>query len=88
LGNKGICEHLRAIYEWYRAAGRKAKHMILSEFCASTGYHRKYAICLLNGPRPEKRRSPGLRSEREAFCLRGVAHRFRCHRIAGAPEVR
>ncbi|MGC1605989.1 MAG: ISNCY family transposase, partial [Candidatus Acidiferrum sp.] len=30
--------------------------MILSEFCANTGYHRKYAIRLLNGPRPERRR--------------------------------
>src|SRR5207247_10133798 len=28
-----------------------------SEFCANTGYHRKYAIRLLNGPRPEKRRT-------------------------------
>jgi hypothetical protein len=56
LGNKGRWEYLRAIYERYRKAGRKAKKVILSEFCANTGYHRKYAIRLLNGPRPEKRR--------------------------------
>lgn len=31
--------------------------MILREFCANTGYHRKYAIRLLNGPPPEKRRT-------------------------------
>ena len=55
MGNKGRWEYLGAIYERYRAAGRKAKHVILSEFCANTGYHRKYAIRLLNGPRPEKR---------------------------------
>jgi hypothetical protein len=54
LGNKGRWEYLRAIYERYRTAGRKAKKLILSEFCANTGYHRKYAIRLLNGPRPEK----------------------------------
>jgi hypothetical protein len=47
---------LRAIYERYRLAGRAGKKVILSEFCANTGYHRKYAIRLLNGPRPEKRR--------------------------------
>jgi len=58
LGNKGRWEYLRAIYERYRKAGRKAKKVILSEFCANTGYHRKYAIRLLNGPRPEKRRRP------------------------------
>jgi transposase InsO family protein len=57
LGNKGRWEYLRAIYGRYREAGRKAKKVILSEFCANTGYHRKYAIRLLNGPRPEKRRT-------------------------------
>jgi hypothetical protein len=56
LGNKGRWEYLRAIYERYRLAGRAGKKVILSEFCANTGYHRKYAIRLLNGPRPEKRR--------------------------------
>jgi transposase InsO family protein len=55
LGNKGRWEYLRAIYERYRTSGRKAKKVILSEFCANTGYHRKYAIRLLNGPRPEQR---------------------------------
>jgi hypothetical protein len=56
LGNKGRWEYLRAIYERYRLAGREGKNAILSEFCANTGYHRKYAIRLLNGPRPERRR--------------------------------
>jgi len=55
LGNKGRWEYLKAIYERYRKAGRKGKKVILSEFCANTGYHRKYAIRLLNGARPEKR---------------------------------
>jgi hypothetical protein len=42
----------------------------LDEFCATTGYHRKYAIRLLNGPRPERaarpvrrRRSPSYGAE-------------------------
>jgi len=35
--------------------------VILSEFCANTGYHRKYAIRLLNGPRPEQRQRPERR---------------------------
>ena len=63
MGNKGRWEYLRAIYERYRKAGRKAKQAILNEFCANTGYHRKYAIRLLNRPRPEKppaRRRRGL----------------------------
>jgi hypothetical protein len=31
--------------------------VILDEFCANTGYHRKYAIRLLGEPRPEKHRA-------------------------------
>jgi transposase InsO family protein len=58
LGNKGRLEYLRAIYERYRQAGRKDKKVIWSEFCANTGYHRKYAIRLLNGPRPERQWRP------------------------------
>ena len=58
MGNKGKWEYLRAIYERYQTAGRKSKKVILNEFCTNTGYNRKYAIRLLNGPRPEKRRRP------------------------------
>lgn len=61
MGSKGRREYLRAIYERYRKAGRKAKKVILSEFCTNTGYHRKYAIRLLNGPCPEKQRTPRQR---------------------------
>jgi hypothetical protein len=55
LGNKRRGEYLRAIYERYGLAGRQGKNVILREFCANTGYHRKYAIRLLNWPRPRRR---------------------------------
>lgn len=64
MGHKGRWEYLRAIYERYRKAGRQGKQAILNEFCANTGYHRKYAIRLLNGPPPEKRRKPPRRRGR------------------------
>jgi transposase InsO family protein len=54
LGHKGRREYLQAVYDRYQKAGRKDKRAILSEFCANAGYNRKYAIRLLNGPRPEK----------------------------------
>jgi hypothetical protein len=54
-------EYFRAIYGRYRAAGRGEKRVTLDEFCRTTGYHRKYAIRLLNGAPPgrwrERRRS-------------------------------
>src|SRR5437588_4632469 len=50
-------EMLVAIYPRYRQADRRAKALILNEFCAATGYHRKYAIGLLaRPPEPQKRR--------------------------------
>jgi hypothetical protein len=56
-------EYFRAIYARYRQADRRLKQVIWNEFCANTGYHRKYAIRLLNGPPPE-RRKPRLHRRR------------------------
>ena len=61
MGSKGRWEYLRAIYERYQKAERKSKRVILNEFCANTGYNRKYAIRLLSGPPPEKRPRPPRR---------------------------
>ena len=54
-------EYWRAIHARYRQASREDKGRILDEFCRNTGYHRKYALRLLNGPppgpaRPRRRR--------------------------------
>jgi hypothetical protein len=56
-------EYLRAIHARYRTVAREDKGRILDEFCRTTGYHRKYALRLLNGPppgaaRPSRRRRP------------------------------
>ena len=52
LGHQARWEYFRTIYERYRGANRQEKQAILNEFCLNTGYHRKYAIRLLNGLRP------------------------------------
>ena len=60
MGHQAKWEYFRAVYERYHKAEREAKHLMLNEFCLNTGYHRKYAIRLLNGPppgrQPERRR--------------------------------
>jgi hypothetical protein len=48
-------EYFKAVYARYRRTDRKGKQAVLDEFCANTGYHRKYALRLLNGPPPEPR---------------------------------
>ena len=56
LGNEAKWEYLRVMYERYHKAERKGRAVLLDEFCVTTGYNRKYAIGLLNGPRPGKER--------------------------------
>ena len=48
-------ELLASIAPRYRVAKRVDKQRILEEFTAATGYHRQYAIQLLNHP-PSPRR--------------------------------
>lgn len=54
-----------AIYHRYLKASPAEKHLILNEFCATTGYNRKYAIRKLNGPAP--RRGVAPRRRRRAY---------------------
>jgi hypothetical protein len=53
VSHKGRWEYFRAIYGRYQKGDRKARQAILNEFCLNTGYHRKYAIRLLNGASPD-----------------------------------
>jgi len=57
-------ECLKAVYPRYRQARRTERARILDEFVAVTGYHRKYAIRLLNGPPPAAARPLGSRRHR------------------------
>jgi hypothetical protein len=59
-------ELLSAVRPRYRKATRSEKTKILDEFVATTGYHRKYAIHLLNHGAPTGRRSK-RRSRRSAY---------------------
>ena len=61
-------EYLEAIHQRYRAGTRKQKKLILDEFCAACGYHRKHAIRLLKKFRrfikpKQKGRSPVYQTE-------------------------
>jgi len=47
MSSRSKKEYLAAIYTRYKAGTRKQKKLILDEFCAACGYHRKHAIRLL-----------------------------------------
>jgi hypothetical protein len=57
MGKNERQAYLKAIRSRYRRTNKKAKAAILDEFCAVCGYHRKYAIRLLN--QRGKARRPG-----------------------------
>ena len=67
LGHAARWEYFRVIYGRYRKAESKAKGGMLDEFCLNTGYHRKYAIRLLNGPPPGKREEARPRGRKPQY---------------------
>jgi hypothetical protein len=63
MSRRARWELLKAVHPRYRGAPRRERARMLDEFCATTGYQRKYALRLLNGPppgpeRPRRRRRP------------------------------
>ena len=52
-------DYAAAVAMRYQRSGREQKGWILDEFCAATGYNRKYAMKLLPGPFPRAALPPG-----------------------------
>ena len=48
MGKNARREYLNAIRHRYQKADKATKKAMLDEFCRVCGYHRKYAIRLLN----------------------------------------
>lgn len=84
MGRGSRWEYLRQIHPRYRQAGREEKGRILDGFCEVTGYHRKYALRLLNGPPPEKLPSR-RRARRPSYGPRLVSILAAVWRAAGYP---
>jgi hypothetical protein len=64
VGKQQRRQFLASVHRRYRRAGRRDRARLLDQFCEDSGYHRKYAIRLLNGPPPDpaprKRRPRGV----------------------------
>jgi hypothetical protein len=52
-------DYAAAVAMRYQRSSREQKGWILDEFCAATGYNRKYAVKLLRGPFPRAALPPG-----------------------------
>jgi len=64
MSKAGRRELIRSIGDRYRAGTREVKHLILNEFVAVTGHHRKHAIRLLGAVQAEQHAAPQLRPRR------------------------
>ena len=64
MTRKSIWEYAAAVRKRYRKASKLQKGVILTEFCLTTGYHRKSAIRLLNR-KPQRSRKARLGRPRE-----------------------
>ncbi|HSD50346.1 MAG TPA: transposase family protein [Candidatus Methylomirabilis sp.] len=84
MSRQGRWEYLKAIYPRYQQASRIEKQRILDEFCRVTGYHRKSALRLLNGP-PPARRPPVPRRRPPTYGTRVIQVLAAIWRAAGYP---
>ena len=57
--NQSRKEYVEVMRRRYAGSGRPYKNKLLDEICEVCGYHRKYAIELLNRKPSEKRCHPG-----------------------------
>jgi transposase InsO family protein len=85
LGRNAKWEYFRTIYQRYRGAKRQEKQAILNEFCRNAGYHRKYAIRLLNGPRPGKGPEKNVRRRGYSYGPQALAILAEVWEAAGYP---
>jgi transposase InsO family protein len=85
VGNETKWEYLRVMYERYGKAQRKARGGLLDEFCVTTGYNRKYAIRLLNGPAPENKRPRRIRGRKARYGKAAMAVLAAVWEAAGYP---
>lgn len=51
MSGERVLNGMKSYRRRYEQADRQGRSALLDEFCKQTGYHRKYAIALLNGPR-------------------------------------
>ena len=85
MGNEAKWQYFRVMYERYHQAERKARGALLDELCLTTGYNRKYAIRLLNGPPPEKERVRRVRGRKTQYGKQVIAILTGVWEAAGYP---
>jgi len=85
MGSEARWEYFLLMYERYHQAKRKQRKVLLDEFCLTAGYNRKYAIRLLNGPRPAKKRVSKPRNRQPQYGKQTISILSEVWKSAGYP---
>lgn len=85
MGHEAKWQYFRVMYGRYRKVEQKERAMLLDEFCATTGYNRKYAIRLLNGPAPDEQRVRRARGRKPRYGKQTVSILCAVWEAAGYP---
>jgi len=84
MAGERLQEALKSFRKRYRAASRRERSGLLDELCTLTGYHRKYAIRLLN-PREEKPTNTSRRPRSPTYSQEALKVLEAIWRAAGYP---
>src|SRR5256885_214993 len=85
MGGKSKWDYLKAIYLRYKKVSKPLRARILDEFCQVCGYNRKYAIRLLNGPAPQKSKTPASKGRRPTYGAKVILSLTAIWEAAGYP---
>ncbi len=85
MGHEAKWQYFRVMYGRYRKVEHRERAKLLDEFCATTGYNRKYAIRLFNGPAPEEQRVRRARGRKPRYSKQTVAILCAVWEAAGYP---
>lgn len=85
MGREAKWEYFRVMYGRYRKAEGGERGRLLDEFCLTTKYNRKYAIRLLNGPAPDRKRVPGPRGRKPRYGKQAISILAAVWEAAGYP---
>ena len=85
MSRESIREYFKSIHIRYRKASKELKRAILNEFCATTGYNRKYAIRKLNRSSKTEARKAVVRQRKPTYGAKGISVLAAVGEAAGYP---
>ncbi len=85
MAGERVLDGLKTYRKRYKKADKSGRTVLLDEFCAQTGYHRKYAIALLGQPMDTPAPGATLRRRGPTYSAKSVRVLVEIWKAAGYP---